>query len=176
MDTAQNHSHVRPTVSMHTKFETSSPQSKPAMFTFPSLLHPSKNPTVLADRHNSTTAPAQTDQKRVHQYAHQVDHHQIATFLISFLTQTFTPVAYQQCTSSTPCWATPRSQTCVSINDAKTLIIVDDEFVLLEDSEEQDGGPLCREATIESWKTPKKVHKRLNVAKRWIDLPRFGRS
>lgn len=161
---------------MHTKTETSPPQSKPARSTFPNLLHPSKFSTVFGDRNKSTTAPAHSDWKIEHQHAHQVDHHQIAAFLISFISHMFAPTAYQQCTSSTPCWATPNDQTCSSKNNAKTTIVIDDDFVSLEDNghEEQDGGPICREATIESWKAPKKAHKRFIDARRWTDLPYFG--
>jgi hypothetical protein len=46
------------------------------------------------------------------------------------------------------------------MDDYNTRITVDDEFVLLEESAEKDGGPLCREATIESWKVMTKDRKR----------------
>jgi hypothetical protein len=37
------------------------------------------------------------------------------------------------------------------LNDYATRITVEDEFVLLEEMVE-DGGPICREAEVESWK------------------------
>jgi hypothetical protein len=37
------------------------------------------------------------------------------------------------------------------MNDYATRITVEDEFVLLEEMVE-DGGPICREAEVESWK------------------------
>ncbi|XPS80019.1 hypothetical protein M3J09_011982 [Ascochyta lentis] len=162
---------------MHAKIEPQSPRSKPTMSLFPSILHPSTHSTLLvADRPKRTTTPSQTDHNAEHQHAHQVDHKHISAFLISFLGHMFAPAAYQQCTSSTPCWAPSHHAECLSKSSSKAVIIVDDEFVLLEDeeSEEQDGGPICREATIESWKAPKKGLKRSWDARRWSDLPYFG--
>ncbi|KAF2820705.1 hypothetical protein CC86DRAFT_374358 [Ophiobolus disseminans] len=77
-----------------------------------------------------------------------IDRAHLSALLTSFLQHMFAPASCQACTSSKPCW------TDSSAADYKCRIIVDDEFVLLEDNEEeeQDGGPLCREATIASWK------------------------
>lgn len=159
---------------MQAKIEIQSPRSKPTMSFFPNILHPSTYSTLLADRTRITTTPPQQDHETSTQHVHQVDHHHISAFLISFLSHVFAPAAYQQCTSSTPCWAPSHNTECLSKN--KAVIVVDDEFVLLEDeeSEEQDGGPICREVTIESWKAPKKGLKRNWDAKRWSDLPYFG--
>lgn len=160
---------------MRGKVESRSPQSKPAMSIFPKSLHASTQSTVFGDRPKTTIAPAQTDLKSEHQHAHQFDHHQIAAILVSFLSHVFAPVAHQQCTSSTPCWAASHTRECSRKNREETTIIVDDEFVLLDrSSEEQDGGPVCREATIESWKAAKKGRKRYEDARRWTDLPYFG--
>ncbi|KAF2627651.1 hypothetical protein BU25DRAFT_421635 [Macroventuria anomochaeta] len=148
------------------------------MSLFPNILHPSTYSTLLGDRPKITTTPSQKDHETEQQRAHQVDHHHISAFLISFLSHMFAPAAYQQCTSSTPCWAVSHHSECLSKSSDKAVIIVDDEFVLLEDrdSEEQDGGPICQEATIESWKAPKKGLKRYGDARRWSDLPYFGCS
>lgn len=156
------------------KVDPQSPRSKPTMSPFPNILHPSKYSTLLVDRPKITRTPSENDHDNQHQRAHQVDHHHISTFLISLLSHMFAPAAYQQCTSSTPCWAPSHDTECLSKD--KTVIIVDDEFILLEDeeSEAQDGGPICREATIESWKAPKKGRKGSWSASRWIDLPYFG--
>jgi hypothetical protein len=146
------------------------------MSLFPNILHPSTYCTLLADQPKiAPSTPSQTDHKPEHQTTHQVDHHHIAAFFISFLSHMFAPAAYQQCTSSTPCWAPSHHAELLSksSSSSKAVIIVDDEFVLLEDSESetQDGGPLCREATIESWKAPKKNPW---TERRWSDLPYFG--
>ena len=156
---------------MQAKTETQSPRLQTTMSLFPNILHPSTYSTLLADR---KSPPSQTDHETQHQNAHQVDHHHVSAFLISFLSHMFAPAAYQQCTSSTPCWAVSHHSECLS--KIEKVIIVDDEFVLLEDQENeaQDGGPLCREKTIESWKAPKKGLKRYGDARRWSDLPYFG--
>jgi hypothetical protein len=55
--------------------------------------------------------------------------------------------------------------------------MVDDEFVLLEeDADDQDGGPLCREATIESWKVcgEEKECVLMKDRKRRLSVRRFG--
>ncbi|UPX13285.1 uncharacterized protein EKO05_0003801 [Ascochyta rabiei] len=161
---------------MHAKTKTQPPRSKPTMSLFPNILHPSTYSTILvADRPKITTPPTQTDHKAEHQHTHQVDHHHVSAFLISFFSHMFAPAAYQQCTSSTPCWALSHHVEC-SRSSRKAVIIVDDEFVLLEafEGEEEDGGPICREATIESWKVPRKEPKRSWDARRWSDLPYFG--
>jgi hypothetical protein len=139
---------------------------------FPNILHPSMYSTLSADR----KTPSKTNHETEHQHARQVDYHHISTFLISFLSHMFAPAAYQQCATSTPCWTVSHHSECLPKNSDKAVIVVDDEFVLLEDkdSEEQDGGPLCREKTIESWKAPKKGLKRYGDARRWSDLPYFG--
>lgn len=160
---------------MHAKTESQSPRFKPTMSLFPNILHPSTYSTLLGDREKSISTPSREDCKGEHQTARQVDHHHISAFLISLLSHMFAPAAYQRCTSSTPCWATPHNSDCAHKSSDKAITIVDDEFVLLEDrsSEEQDGGPLCREATIESWKAPK-AQRKFGDARRWSDLPYFG--
>lgn len=161
---------------MHAKTETQSPRSKSTMSLFPNILHPSTYSTLLGDRQKTTSTPSRDDHENEHQRAHQVDHHHISSFLINFLSHMFAPAAYQQCTSSMSCWAIAHHGECASKSSDKAVIIVDDEFVLLEerDSEERDGGPICREATIESWKDPKKTQKKYGDVRRWSDLPYFG--
>jgi hypothetical protein len=161
---------------MHAKIETQSPRLKPTMSLFPNVLHPSTYSTLLGDRQKSTSAPSREERENEHHTARQVDHRHISAFLISLLSHMFAPVAYQQCTSSTPCWATSHRSDCASKRGDKAVIIVDDEFVLLEDksSEELDGTSLCREATIESWKASKKAQRKFGDARQWSDLPYFG--
>lgn len=75
---------------------------------------------------------------------HHFDRHNLLTTFISHI---FAPSTCAQCTASKPCWI----RTIPS--DEKLKIIIDDEFVLMEeDDDEMDGGPLCREAEIETWK------------------------
>lgn len=161
---------------MHAETETHSPRFKFTMSLFPNVLHPSTYSTLLGDRQNSTSTPAKEERENEHQTARRVDHHHVSTFLISFLSHMFAPAAYQQCTCSTPCWVTSHHGDCASKSSDQAVIIVDDEFVLLEDNsgEEQDGGPLCHEATIESWKAPKNAQRKFRDARRGSDLPYFG--
>jgi hypothetical protein len=75
--------------------------------------------------------------------------HHISEMVIEILSRMLAPASYLQCTSTIPCWAP--STTNVFTAEKKPKIIVDDDYVLLDDQE--DGGPLCRENTIASWKT-----------------------
>jgi hypothetical protein len=97
-------------------------------------------------------------------------------FFIRFLSHVFAPVAYQQCTLSTTCQKDIHCGELDSRRSDSTVIIVDDEFVLLEtsDSEDQDGVSLCREATIETWRKQEKQRSRHVDLRRWSDLPYFG--
>ncbi|KAH8728312.1 hypothetical protein GQ44DRAFT_757274 [Phaeosphaeriaceae sp. PMI808] len=79
-------------------------------------------------------------------------HHHLSDLLSTFLTHMFALASCQACTSSQPCWTT----------DYKARIVVDDEYVLL-DEDEDDGGPLCREAVIDGWKMTKGRKRRLSV-------------
>lgn len=161
---------------LHTRHKTKTrfPRSKSTMSPFPNILHHSTRST--GDRLKTTPTPSRTDHGTEHQHVNQVDLHRISEFLISFLSHMFTPVAYQQCTSSAPCWVVSHHSECLSEKSNKATIVVDDEFVLLDDkrNEERDGGPICREATIESWKAPNKRPSRYGAPKRWTDLPYFG--
>ena len=161
---------------MHAEAETQTPRSKLTMSLFPNILHPSTYSTLLGDRHRTTTISTRTDRQSEPQHAHHVDHHHIAAFFINFLSHIFTPTAYQQCTLSTTCPKDIRCGELESRRNDSTVIIVDDEFVLLEtsDSEEQDGGSLCREATIETRRKQEKQRSRYVDLRRWSDLPYFG--
>ena len=161
---------------MHAESETQSPRFKPTMSLFPNVLHPSTYSTLLGDRQKSTSTLSREERENEHQTARQVDHHHISAFLISSLSHMFATAAYQQCSSSTPCWATSHNNDCGSKSGDKAVTIVDDEFVLLgnRSNDEQDGGPLCREATIESWKAPKKAQRKFGDARWRSDLPYFG--
>ena len=161
---------------MHAEAETQSPRSKLTMSLFPNILHPSTYSTLLGDRHRTTTISVRTDHQSEFQHAHHVDHHHILAFFIRFLSHVFAPVAYQQCTLSTTCQKDIHCGELDSRRSDSTVIIVDDEFVLLEtsDSEDQDGVSLCREATIETWRKQEKQRSRHVDLRRWSDLPYFG--
>ena len=161
---------------MHAEAETQTPRSKLTMSLFPNILHPSTYSTLLGDRHRTTTISTQTDRQSEPQHAHHVDHHHIAAFFINFLSHIFAPAAYQQRTLSTTCPKDIRCGELESRRNDSTVIIEDDEFVLLEtsDSEEQDGGSLCREATIETRRKQEKQRSRHVDLRRWSDLPYFG--
>ena len=117
---------------MHTRIETKSPRSKLTMSLFPNILHTATYSTILGDRQKSTSTPSRVKHEDEHQTAHEVDHHKISAFLISFLSHMFAPAACQQCTSSTPCWATSHYSDCASKKIDKAIITVDDVFALLE--------------------------------------------
>ena len=153
---------------MHAKTETRSPRFKHTMSPFPNVLHPSTRSALLGDRQMSASTPSQEERKNAHQTARQVDHHHISAFLFSFVSHMFAPAAYQQCTSSTTCWTTSHHSDWLAKSSDEEVIMMDDDFVLLEDrsSEDQDGGSLCREATIESWKAPRTVQRKLGNARR----------
>ncbi|KAH7079949.1 hypothetical protein BKA63DRAFT_505354 [Paraphoma chrysanthemicola] len=87
---------------------------------------------------------------------HFADRHQLSEFLTSFLTHMFAPTSCQQCTATSP-----YNLNNTTIADRKCNCIVDDEYVLFDD--EQDGGPLCREATIASWKMTAQRKRRFSV-------------
>jgi hypothetical protein len=161
---------------MQAEAETQTPRSKLTMSLFPNILHPSTYSTLLGDRHRTTTISARTDHQSEHQHAHHVDHHHIAAFFINFLSHIFAPAAYQQRTLSTTCPKDIRCGELESRRNDSTVIIVDDEFVLLEtsDSKEQDGGSLCREATIKTRRKQEKQRSRYVDLRRWSDLPYFS--
>lgn len=145
------------------------------MSAFPNILHRSMYSTFLSDRQKSTPTPSKYGHSKEYQSPHQGDHQHSSALLINLLSHMFAPVSYQQCTSSAPCWTVSYDSKRELNSSGKTGIIVDDEFVLLEDRDgEDDGGPICREATIESWKAPKKAQKKSRKTRRWSDLPYIG--
>ncbi|KAF1944703.1 hypothetical protein EJ02DRAFT_452301 [Clathrospora elynae] len=96
--------------------------------------------------------------------SHDTQHHNafidcghLSEILVNFLSHIFAPASYLQCTSLMPCWSPLPSDTCATQRKQK-LIVVDDSALL---ENEEDGGPLCREATIASWKAgPAKKERR----------------
>jgi hypothetical protein len=120
------------------------------------LASPVPKPDELAQHH---AKPAIVHMHIPH--CQTVQHH-----LVSVLASLFAPTSYQQYTAS--------STSPYRIEDYNTRITVDDEFVLLEEiveDIEQDGGPLCREATIESWKPVMTANR-----KRRLSMHCFGKS
>jgi hypothetical protein len=89
---------------------------------------------------------------------HQITPTHVSDAVLDFFSHMFAPASYLACTCSTPyrAPASPSPATHITSQDEKLKIVVDDDIVVLEgeqDGEEEDGGPLCREATIASWKT-----------------------
>lgn len=133
------------------------------MSVFPSLLDPlcfntmfaqSQNPQMHFE-HNTTSQTA------------VLDRHRFSDFIADFFSHMFAPTSYVQCTATKTYMSSPYMSQ--NTQDRKCTMIVDDEYVLLEDNDEQDGGPLCREATIASWKTKSKpVQKERRRSMQWL--------
>lgn len=104
------------------------------------------------------------------------DRHALASFLSNVMMHTFAPATCQACTCSASSTTTHHENEAESPSQRPTEahIIVDDEFVLIEE-DENDGGPLCREREIEAWKSEpgcKKVM--LGQRKRRLSMRCFG--
>jgi hypothetical protein len=124
-----------------------------SMSLFPVVPNPSTRTTMLASHPPNTTITI----KSPHNIHHpSIDRTHLSALLTSFLTHMFAPASCQACTSSNPCW------TNTSANEYKAEIKVDNESALAEEIE-VDGGPICREDTIESWKTTKERKRRSSV-------------
>ncbi|OAL47201.1 hypothetical protein IQ07DRAFT_646810 [Pyrenochaeta sp. DS3sAY3a] len=96
-----------------------------------------------------------------------LDRHRLSDFVVDFFSHMFAPTAYVQCTTTRSYLSSPYMDR--STSDRKCTMIVDDEYILLEDDDELDGGPLCREATIASWKTKAKpVQKERRRSMQWL--------
>lgn len=116
----------------HPKMLSSSPPQSP--------LSSSPSPPATQD---SAPSPPQSPHDSTNPTHFHIPHphpHLPHISLRTHLSSLFAPTSYQQCTCSP-----------YRIPDYTKYIIVDDEFVLVE----EDGGPLCREGMIESeeWKT-----------------------
>jgi hypothetical protein len=110
---------------------------------------PQPHHTMLASSAIQHNEPAQ------YQTSSAISHPHIAhcrQHLASALAHMFNPISHQR--------YPPSPTSPYRMDDYNTRITVDDEFVLLEENAEKDGGPLCREATIESWKVMTKDRKR----------------
>ncbi|KAF1851382.1 uncharacterized protein K460DRAFT_351311 [Cucurbitaria berberidis CBS 394.84] len=77
--------------------------------------------------------------------------HQLFALVLATFSRVFAPMTYLQCASSEPRWKTPSTHEATI--DRQYRMIIDDDYALIDDADEQDGGPLCREATIAMWKT-----------------------
>jgi hypothetical protein len=121
----------------------------------PNILDISSYNTMLAHLQH----PSTNHERAMHDHHIFLDGHHISELAVDILSRMLAPASYLQCTSSIPCWAPSTSETCYA--DRKPTLIVDDEYVLLD---KEDGGPLCREATIASWKaTPAKRERRRGI-------------
>ena len=93
-----------------------------------------------------------------------IDHHHLSDAIVSFLAHMFAPTGYLQC-NSTSSWS-QSSPYVHEINRAHT-IVVDDDYVVVDELDNNDGGPLCREATIASWKV-KSAHTKRRRSLQWL--------
>jgi hypothetical protein len=122
---------------------------------YPSILDISSYNTMLAQSQ-------QPHEHATHSHHNFIDGHHISELAVDILSRMLAPTSYQQCTCSTLCW-TP-STTDTYLADRKPKLIVDDKYAL-QDGE--DGGPICREATIASWKAaPAKKGRRRSI--QWL--------
>ncbi|KAG9188025.1 hypothetical protein G6011_01948 [Alternaria panax] len=144
------------------------------MSLFPNILDISAFNIMLAQHQQTrespqlpTSSPRKHTQKPHPHYQITPDH--LSEAVLDFFSHMFAPTSYQSCYCSTPCWAPAPYHTDPHIaavgHDKKLRIVVDDDIVVLEDGEE-DGGPLCREATIESWKVGEGKKERRSSSRR----------
>jgi hypothetical protein len=126
------------------------------MSLYPNILDTSSFNTMLAQQqthHTPHLPPSPNKPPHPHQLHHQITPAYLSEAVLDFFSHMFAPASYLSCTCSTPCWAPEPLHPNVYHHDKKLNIVVDDDIVVLEDKgEEVDGGPLCREATIASWK------------------------
>jgi hypothetical protein len=107
------------------------------MSLFPNILDISSYNTMLAQHQRLST-----------NHEHTAHNHHISEMVVDILSRVLAPASYLQCTSTIPCWAPFTTNAYAAEKSPK--YVVDDDYVLLDD--EDDGGPLCRETTIASWK------------------------
>ncbi|KAI8933821.1 hypothetical protein NX059_009523 [Plenodomus lindquistii] len=103
-------------------------------------------------RRSSNEDPSASQSTSPHHHRHHHPHisaEQISTVVVNFFSHMFAPTSYLQCTSSGR-WSEPLHE-----GERNHTIVVDDEFILIDDDKDPDGGPICREAAIASWKSGK---------------------
>ena len=130
------------------------------MSLYPNILDTSAYNTMLALHYQSQTPnlpPSSTKPiLSPHPHHHMTCDH-LSDAIQDFFAHMFAPASHLACTCSTPCWApSPLTPCKYNAHDGKIAIVVDSDIVVSEDEREEDGGPLCREATIASWKMNEK--------------------
>ena len=128
------------------------------MSLYPNILDISAYNTMLAQHCQSQTPHLPSSSMKLAYSPHP--HHQMTCDHLSdavqdFFAHMFAPASHLACTCSTPCWAPAPLTPCnYNAHDGKIAIVVDKDIVVAEETDEmeEDGGPLCREATIASWK------------------------
>ena len=128
------------------------------MSIYPNILDISACNTMLARYPSRQQTPTQNNYQPPQ---HHFDHHHLSEVVVDFFSHMFATASYLQCTSSIPCWSSPSSDEQAT----KPKFVVDDDMVLLD--AEEDGGPLCREATIASWKA-RPVQKERRRGLQWL--------
>lgn len=155
---------TQPSTTKHKERTTSSTHHH--MSLYPNILDISAYNTMLAQHYQHQTLYLPSSSSKLAHSPHP--HHQMTCNHLSdavqdFFAHMFAPASYLACTCSTPCWAPAPLAPCnYNAHDGKIGIVVDSDIVVSEDEREEDGGPLCREATIASWKVGGKKEKRGN--------------
>jgi len=127
------------------------------MSLYPNTLDVSAYNRMLAQHYQSQTPYLPSSSMKLahspHPHHHMTCDH-LSDAIQDFFSHMFAPASYLACTCSTPCWAPAPLTPCnYNAHDGKIAIVVDSNIVEEEGEEgEEDGGPLCREATIASWK------------------------
>ncbi|KAH6852982.1 hypothetical protein BKA58DRAFT_64273 [Alternaria rosae] len=126
------------------------------MALYPNILDKSAYNIMLAQHYQSQTPyllPSSSKPAHSPHPHHHMTCDHLSDAVQDFFSHMFAPALHLACTCSTPCWApsSPSSHD-QNVHDGKVEIVVDSDIVVREDEREEDGGPLCREATIASWK------------------------
>jgi len=130
------------------------------MSLYPNILDISAYNTMLASHYQhqiSHLPPSSSKPSHSSHPHHHMTYDHLSDAVQDFFSHMFAPASHLACTCSTPCWAPAPLTPCkYNAHDGKIAIVVDSDIVVSEDEREEDGGPLCREATIASWKMNEK--------------------
>ncbi|KAF2853530.1 hypothetical protein T440DRAFT_515657 [Plenodomus tracheiphilus IPT5] len=92
-----------------------------------------------------------------HLHTPHINPEQLSTLVTSFFSHLFAPTSYLQCTStgrwSEALHSDANDASNSDINKHNHTIVVDDEVIIIDEERDPDGGPICREAVIERWKS-----------------------
>lgn len=89
--------------------------------------------------------------EHVQRQAFHLDRQNVSGAVVSFVTHMLAPTSYLQCVSSPSYHYADFYPHEYKIKQIRNVMI-DEAIVVMDEEVLQDGGPLCREATIASWK------------------------